>query len=318
MMLKYKFWLIFFQIFFFLSSLASAQLLENMNPEIPKTGTIAGRITTKSGEPLSNGQVTFYMAASGPPPSENYEKIPDGTRILDQDGGFSAELPTGTYYLRALKRLSGEHIGPPQIGDYIYRPLDEKGQPKEFIISTGGVLDLGEVREAVPLERENNRTPAVSTAINGVVADAMGKPVQNAVVVAFVSPVLPGKPIFASERTGKDGKYLLRLAPGTYFLRVRSGFSSGRPEKGQIVGYYGKETQVPVTVKEGEVVKGVNIKAVPFPGRGPEANMNQQNQKFPIPGKGPAVNKNKQKQKVPVNGDGASKRSKSGLRGIYK
>ena len=113
-----------------------------------------------------------------------------------------------------------------------------------------------------------NRKQTVLTAIKGVIRDSAGKPVPDAVVVAFREQAAQSKPVFASEKTGKDGRYLLRVVPGTYYLRARTGFSSGPPETGQIVGYYGAAEPTPVTVKEGEVRSGVNFGVLLFPGRG--------------------------------------------------
>lgn len=231
-------------------------------------GAIAGKVLIKDNGPLADGQVMFYNAASGPPPApDKYERTPDHVRDLDANGRFEVELPAGAYYLRAVKRRSGERIGPPAAGDLVLRIIDEAGKPKEFVIEAGKKLDIGTLGGAEPLKADTKHV--VSTAVEGRVVDSLGKPVPDAVVVAFLKPAVMSKPLFISEKTGKDGRYLLRLTPGTYYLRARNQFASGPPEPGQIVGYYGEGQPAPITVKEGQVLTGVDFVVILFPGRGP-------------------------------------------------
>jgi hypothetical protein len=244
-----------------------------------KKGTISGKIMIKDGGPLSGGQVIFFNAASGPPPEqERYDRTPDFVRNIDDDGKFSADIPEGKYYIGAVKRRSGETIGAPAEGDYTWRSLDEKGKPKAYAVEADKLLDIGTIAEAAPLKAESVVHRAVTTAIEGTVFDMDGKPVADAVVVAFINPSVQSKPLFISEKTGKDGKYLLRIAAGTFYLRVRNQFASGPPEPGQIVGYYGEGTPAPVTIKEGEKLKDIDFKVILFPGRGPFSGTNPANQ----------------------------------------
>ncbi len=248
-----------------------------------KTGSITGTVMIKDAGPLTGGQVMIYDAAAGPPPAPfKYERTPDLAKDIDADGTFRIELPPGTYYISAIKRLSGERIGPPRTGDYVFRSLDDQGNPKEYIVQAGSSIDIGLV-SAAPLKPERLLSHAVTTSIEGVVKGKGGKPVADAVVAAFVTPVMQGRPLFVSEKTGKDGKYILRVPPGTYFLRARNAFASGPPQEGQIVGYFGEGEAAPVTVKERERKKGTNINVVLFPGRGPfsEANPQKGQQKGP-------------------------------------
>lgn len=231
-------------------------------------GTIAGQVMVKDNGPLADGQVMFFNAASGPQPEpDKYERTPDYVRSLDADGSFDVELPAGTYYIRAVKRKSGERIGPPAAGDLVLRVLDDSGKPKPFVIEAGKKVDVGTLGSAEPLKTEAKHV--VTTAIEGRIVDNVGRPVPDAVVVAFLKPVVMSKPLFISEKTGKDGRYLLRLTAGTYYLRVRNQFASGPPEPGQIVGYYGEGRPAPITVIAGQVLKGVDFVVILFPGRGP-------------------------------------------------
>jgi hypothetical protein len=244
-----------------------------------KTGVISGRILTKDAAPLAWGEVMLYDASAGPPPMpDQYERTPDISRSSDADGRFKIDLPPGKYYLGAIKRMSNERFGPPQEGDYVFRHADEKGKPKEYVIKAGSLLDVGTISGAVPVRAQDLVKRAITTGMEGVVIDTDGRPIDDAVVLAFVNPSFKGKPLFISDKTGKDGKYILRLTEGTFYLRVRNSFTSGPPEPGQIVGYYGDGTPAPVTVKAGEVQKGIDFRVILFGGRGPRNDMIPQTQ----------------------------------------
>lgn len=269
----------------FLSLLISISMLsivlagsERETAKDKKTGTVTGTIMIKGGGPMAWGQIMFYDAAGPQPQPDKYERIPDISRDIDANGKFKVELTEGKYYMAAIKRLSGERFGPPQEGDYVLIIVDENGKPKEYIIKAGKLLDIGTISEAAPLTAEKISKRIVTTALEGVVTDMDGKPAENAMVVAFVNPDMRGKPLFVSDKTDKNGKYVLRLTAGTYYLRARNAFTSGPPEPGQIVGYYGEVAPAPVTVKESEIKKGVDFKVILFPGRGPFSVMPMQKQ----------------------------------------
>jgi len=246
-----------------------------------KTGTVTGQVMIKDedGKPLAFGQIMFYDVMSGPPPAPHkYERTPDISKTINAEGKFTVELLEGRYYIGAVRRISGERFGPPQEGDYIFRSLDDNGKPKEYLVQAGKVLDIGTFTEAVPLKAEDIAQHNIATAIEGYILDVDGKPVEDAVVVAFVKPTIGGRPLFVSDRSGKDGKYILRVTEGTYYLRARNSFAAGPPEPGQIVGYYGEGTPAPVTVEQCEIRKGIDFRVILFPGRGPFSGTTQENQ----------------------------------------
>ena len=232
-------------------------------------GTIAGRVVLKDGGPMAGGQVIFFNAKTGPVPEiTKYERTPDTVRDLDEEGRFSVDLPPGRYYLGAVKRVSGETIGPPAEGDYVWRSADKKGRPRAYTVRAGQRIDTG-TSEAVQLNPEVLANRPNETTIEGTMIDMEGRPVAEAVVVAFESPSLKAKPVFISEKTDKAGRYLLRVSEGTYYLRARNAFTSGPPEPGQIMGFYGESSSAPVMIKKGERKNDVNFRVVLFPGRGP-------------------------------------------------
>jgi hypothetical protein len=240
-------------------------------PEI-KTGIVTGTIMIRDKEnvPLSWGQIMFYDVSTGPPPiPEKYERTPDISRNMDAEGKFRVDIPEGRYFIGAIKRLSGDKLGPPQVGDYVFRSLNEKGKPKEYTIRAGDTLDIGTFAEAFQITDEDIENRRVTTGLEGIIVNTEWIPVEGAVVVAFAEPTIGRKPLFVSNKSGKDGKYVLPLTEGTYYLRVRNSFAAGPPEPGQIIGYYGEGTPKPVPVKECQILKGIDFQVVVFRGRGP-------------------------------------------------
>ncbi len=253
-----------------MSGLATAvETVQDAPPEVKK-GTATGRIMVKDGTPLAWGQIMFYDYSSGPSPvPSKYERTPDVSKTVDAEGRFKVEIPEGRYYIGAIKRLSGDRLGPPQEGDYIFRSLDEKGKPKEYEVKAGKVLDVGTFTGAFQITDKELAERRVTTALKGGIVNQEWQPVADAVVIAFTDPYLGKKPLFASNKSDKDGKYVLPLTEGTYYLRVRNSFAAGPPEPGQIVGYYGEGTPTPVPVKDCEIIEGIDFQVVVFHGRGP-------------------------------------------------
>jgi hypothetical protein len=222
----------------------------------------------KGGAPLEGGLAFFFNKASGPPPlPDKYWRVPDEIAELDADGRFATELLEGTYYLGAIKRMASKDVGPPNEGDLylIINNLPEK--QRTITVKAGVAQDVGTIAEAIPY-RKSFATEGI-TGIEGVVADPEGKPVPGVFVFAFLTPAMVGRPLFVSEKTGVDGKFLLRLAKeGSYYLKVKELYGGGPPRQGGIIGGYGEDAPKAVEVKGGSIVKGIKIKGSRFQGQG--------------------------------------------------
>jgi len=218
---------------------------------------------------MANSVVFIFSDASGPPPSFNkYWRVPDEIVKTDAEGRFIAKLSEGKYYIGAIKRKSGEEIGPMQEGD-LFLPFHEGSAPKQYTVVNGTKTDLGTIKGAVPYKKLSNRSMEGVTAIEGTVTDSRGKPVENALVFAFLTPAMVGKPLFISEKTGKDGRYILMVHQGgNYYLKIRNTYGGGALKAGEIMGSYGQEKPMAVEVKTGTVAKGFNITGINFPGQG--------------------------------------------------
>lgn len=235
-----------------------------------KIGTLTGQIMIKGNGPMAGGLVFVFNDASGPPPSvDKYWRVPDNVVKINAEGKFSADLPAGKYYLGAKKAMAGKDIGPPQEGDLFYTFSGGKGMPKAYTVEEGKKTDVGVIAEATPFRKELVKFDDGITAIEGVIIDGNNTPVQGALVFVYISSSMVGRPLFASEKTGKDGRYILRVHEGgSYYLRVRSLYGGGPPAAGEIIGAYGTTEPVAVTVKTGEKVKDITIKVKRFAGRG--------------------------------------------------
>ncbi len=239
-----------------------------------KIGWISGQMMIKNGGPMAGGMVVFFRADEGPVPAPNrYLRIPDEVADMDQEGKFRVALPTGRYFMGAVKRMSGELIGPPRDGDYFFISQDAEGLPLVYALEKDKNLNLGIISEAIPFKRE---IPDDAAGISGIIRNIKGDAVEGAIVFAYFTETMTGLPPFTSYKTGKDGKYFISVShPGKYYLRVRDIYGGGPPIPGAIMGSYGEEKPAAVTVSTGVVTKGVDITVVRHLERGPKAQQSQ-------------------------------------------
>ena len=236
-------------------------------------GKIVGKFIIEEGRPMSGGSVFFFNDATGPRPSEErYWRVPDAVAPIGGNGQFSIELPHGKYYLGAIKRISAEkNFGPPGEGDYFFKGQDGRGNPTPYFVKKGETTDIGTLSVGSSFKRAVVKYADGITAVEGVVLDSEGKPVEGVAVFGYKKAAMRGRPLFTSDKTGQDGKYILRVHEGgKYYLRVRDVYGGGPPVGGAIVGGYWQEGPVEASVQTGEVRKGIDIKVMRLSGKGPK------------------------------------------------
>ncbi len=245
-------------------------LAGSVHAEDVSIGWISGQMMIKDGGPLSGGMVVFFKAEEGPVPHPNkYVRIPDEVADMDKDGKFRVALPAGKYFMGAIKRLSGELIGPPQDGDYFFISQDAEGVPQVYALEKDKNLNVGIIAEATPFKRV---VPDDASGITGVIRAQNGEPVEGAIVFAYFTETMTGLPPFTSYRTGPDGVYLITVShAGKYYLRVRDVYGGGPPITGAVMGGYGEEKSEAVTVKIAKITKGIDIQVLRHLERGPKA-----------------------------------------------
>jgi hypothetical protein len=255
-------WFVMMWVLFYTAQFASAGEV--------KIGTISGTVMIGNDRPMADGRVFFFNDASGPPPSpDRYWRVPDEIAVTDAQGKFTAQLVEGSYFVGAMKRKSGNEIGPPREGDLYLPVYGDKGKLMQVRVEKGSQTDIESNLIVAPFVKPARQLQDGVTAIEGTVRDATGKPVEGVLAFAFLKPSLVGKPLFVSERTGKDGRYMLRVHDGgNYYIKIRETYGGGAPKGGDLVGGYGKDKPLPVTVKSGTTVNGIDITAQRFNGLG--------------------------------------------------
>lgn len=177
-------------------------------------------------------------------------------REVPEDGSLTVNLPPGVYTLAVRLRESGKDYGPPETKDLV--------AVKHVTVGAGGYADAGELKlSAIDEKTWKSVTSTMggsASAIEGTVAGPDGKPVEGVRVMAFIDGRMTGKPAFISPPTGKDGKFLLPLAPegGNYFLGARSRIG-GPSSPGEKIGQNRGEKGDGIKVKRGQTLKNVKM-----------------------------------------------------------
>lgn len=235
------------------------------------TGRISGAWIPRTIGPISGGLIYAFNTNSGPPPKRKQaRRVPDGLVKTDDEGKFSLELPEGTYYLSALKKFD-EAPGPPQDGDLHGLSRDKKGKPIVYTVKRGITTDIGILRHATAFKSPTIKLTKGMTAITGTLKASDGAPLADAVVQVYTNQEIQGKPVYVSQKTGKDGRYIVQIEQeGTYFVAIRAGYGGGRPQAGDMLGIYGGEVAQPVVVKKKHVTKEIDIQVGQFVDKRPE------------------------------------------------
>lgn len=224
-------------------------------------GFISGRAVLASGKPMQNAVLLLYAKQNGPAPlPERYWRVPESVVPIGSDGKFNAELTEGEYYVGAIGRESSKLVpGPPAEGDILVLVKDRRGIPKLISVTDGKTIDIGTQKGSPYLNTARNKHNKI-TSVEGTITLADGKPASGVFVFAFHSPERGSKPIFASEKTDRFGKYVLRVdGDGTFYLKARDVYGGGRPQNGQLIGTFGDDNPIPVVTKAGNITKGINF-----------------------------------------------------------
>lgn len=180
------------------------------------------------------------------------------------DGHFTIDVPPGTYYVVARKRMTGEASGPLAPGDFY-------SEHKRILVEVkAGKMATVEL-EVVPMKapmffKKNLVERQTDTGIRGRLVDVEGKPVPGSFAIAYVDRDLKRLPDFASTLSDADGQFTIYLPEGgTFYLAARV-HAWDMPRPGELYGKLGGDEASPVTVEKGSFVEDVTLTLVPFDG----------------------------------------------------
>lgn len=225
-----------------------------------KTGITGQVVLKEGGAPLADAYVNIYPDATsnllGP---SQFISSP-----TDAQGRYTLEVPPGTYYVVARKRVSGQPSGPLSPGD-----LYSEHERISTVVVAGklAVVDLPVAPMKAPMFFKKQMTPQeTTTGIRGVLLDATGKPVPGSFAIAYTNAEMQRLPDFVSTLSDGNGNFTVYLPKGgTYYLGARI-HAWDMPRPGELYGRLGGETPQPLTVVEGKFLDNVRIVLTPFAG----------------------------------------------------
>ncbi len=220
-----------------------------------ETGTVTGKVVGKDGKPVKGGLVAFYKKKYDIQfMPRKYRFEPEEVAFIESNGVFKERLDSGIYYVEVVQRASNEIVGPPREGENHSISLNERGMPREYIIKAGEKNDIGKITGLKPYKKL--KIDDIKTGITGVVRSRGGSPVSGAVVFVYADSFMTGIALFASDKTGKDGKYVLGVhSGGTYYISAENMDDNSVDDTRRYKG----SDPIPVTMESGQVMKGFDI-----------------------------------------------------------
>lgn len=178
----------------------------------------------------------------------------------DKDGEYRVNLPPGTYFVVARKRVSGNPTGPLSPGDYY---SEHQRVITDVVAGKFAVVDLPLVLMNNPMffKRDVN-SKETETTIHGRIIDKSGKPVFGAFGMAYNNADFKRLPDYISTLSDQDGHFTIYLPQGgDYYIAARMQVYD-MPRPGEP---YGRIEQ-PVTVEKGKNGDEITVTIEPFSG----------------------------------------------------
>lgn len=180
------------------------------------------------------------------------------------DGSYRVEVPPGSYYVVARKRMTGDSTGPLSTGDFYseHQRVFTRVDQGKF-----SVVDLDVVPMKAPMFFKKNVVEReTDTAISGRLMDTQGRPVAGGFAMAYRQADMKRQPDFASTLSDREGRFTLYLPEGgTFYLAARI-HAWDMPQPGEPYGVVGRDTPRPLTLSKGETLPDVVIRMAPFAG----------------------------------------------------
>jgi outer membrane protein OmpA-like peptidoglycan-associated protein len=205
-----------------------------------RMGTMEGQVFF-DGDPVSNAMLAFFKENKGLPPiAGGGGRMPESLGRTNHEGRFKVKLIQGSYYLGILLRPAGEPPGPPRKGEVFYFADAGQGRLRTLKIKNYKQVNVGRVDASLPEvfhETEDHFT------VEGTVYKEEGdEPFEGAVVMGKTTAAMQ-RPQYVSARTGKDGKFSIKLPPDrTFYLVARKTITGVKPAVGESIGKYGADS----------------------------------------------------------------------------
>lgn len=171
-----------------------------------------GQIVDTANKPVAGAEVYVFD-------SNNVKRPADFvSNRTGNDGYFRVEVVPGRYWAMAIMRTSGASFGPLGKDDkHSGEPIEIDVAGHEFIADFT-VMDL---REAA---RANQKRSETVVKISGHIRDEDGLPVEMAYALADQHRQFGDMPQYLSVWTGIDGRYVLFVPQGKFFIGASKDF----------------------------------------------------------------------------------------------
>lgn len=220
----------------------------------PGSGVLSGVVTWRN-TPLPGVSVKLYLDGESDFRGSGYAVAPP----TDERGEFRFDyLPDSAYYVVARRRTAGPGAGPVAEGDHYGFFVDN---PVPVHNGTAVRIELEMLQKGKPAGNADSRPRPSGTSISGRITGPDGAPVANVHAFAYANRLMSHeKPDFLSAEAGADGRYVIHLSRGgTFYVGVRSGYGDS-PGKGEWHGLYDGSADHGVTVPDGGIVEGIDIR----------------------------------------------------------
>lgn len=172
-----------------------------------------GQIVDTANNPVAGAEVYVFDSANIKRPADFI------SNRTSADGYFRVEIPPGHYWTMAIMRVSGASFGPLGKDDkHSGEPVEIDSAGKNEFSKDFTVMDL---REAA---RANQKRSETVIKISGRILNDAGLPVKMAYVLADQRQKFGALPQYLSIWTEADGRYVLFLPKGKFFIGASKDF----------------------------------------------------------------------------------------------
>ena len=179
--------------------------LDNSEAVSAERGVFKGIVNDVSGKTAGGTNIFIYN-------SPDVRRPADFIARAGKDGRFLIALPLGKFWAVARLKVS-DGYGPLMAGD------KHSGSPMEIDLASGAELDveftIKDLRDAVS-SRKQTREDIIR--IEGRIIDIDGRPVNMVYAFANRDEKVAVNPDYLSSWTNEEGRYVLYLPRGKYYL----------------------------------------------------------------------------------------------------